>query len=83
VIDLGPFGIVFFVAWVAATGLWIVSIVEVARIPSEQFRAAGTQKTSWVLVVVLAGVIGGLIWWLVKREEIAAAPGPSALPPAG
>ena len=36
------------------------------------------RKLAWVLVVVLAQWIGGLIWWFAKRPDVRAA---SVLPP--
>jgi hypothetical protein len=45
----------------------------VAGLPEPQFRAAGTDKLTWVLVVALAGIIGALVWRFSKREEVVAA----------
>jgi hypothetical protein len=73
----------FFALWVAAIVYWIVALVEVARIPDYQYRAGGTDKTVWVLVVVLAGVIGALIWRFAKRNEVLAAAGRVPAPPPG
>ncbi len=69
-------------AMVAGIVFWILKIVEVARIPSYQFQAAGTEQLPWVLVVVLAGIIGALIWQFAKRSDVLAAAGwrPSAPP---
>ena len=71
----GLFILVFMVVWLVALAGWVVAIVEVARIPEHQFRAAGTEKTVWVLVVVLTQVIGALIWYFAKRSEVLAAAG--------
>jgi len=68
--------------WVASLVIWIKSIIEVARIPDYQFRVAGTDKTAWILVVVLAGFIGALIWIFVKRKSVRAAAGFIPAPPA-
>lgn len=65
--------ILFLGLWIAAITFWIFMVVEVARIPDEQFRAAGTEKTVWVLVVVLAHIIGALIWRFAKRRDVRAA----------
>ena len=84
---LGVFFVVFFLlifgASIAAMVLWVVAIVEVARIPEHQFRAAGTDKTLWILVVVLAQFVGALVWYLVKRRDVKAAAGVIPPPPAG
>lgn len=62
-------------AGIAGFVFWILKIVEVARIPGYQFQAAGTDQLPWVLVVVLAGIVGALIWQLAKRNDVLAAVG--------
>ena len=82
-VGAGLFFLFFFVfaaVWVAAIAFWVVKIVEVVKIPDHQYRVAGTDKTTWVLVVVLAQAIGALIWQLAKRSEVLAAAG--VMPPA-
>jgi hypothetical protein len=56
-----------------------VALVEVARIPDHQYRAAGTEKVVWVLVVALVGIIGALVWLFSTRNRVLAAAG--FLPP--
>jgi hypothetical protein len=81
---IGIFFVMFFFAlWIAAVVFWITTIVEVARIPDYQYRVAGTEKLVWILVVVLAGVIGALVWRLVKRNDVLAAVGRIPAPPPG
>ena len=79
------FGIVFvgfFVLWMAGFVFWIVKIVQVARIPEYQYRAAGSEKITWVLVVVLAQIIGALIWQFGPRKRVLAMKGmPPPAPP--
>ena len=64
------FPILFLAIWVAAVVYWIVVIVEVAKIPDLQFRAAGSEKIVWLLIVILGGVIGSLVWRFAKREGV-------------
>jgi hypothetical protein len=70
-------GLVLLVAvfTVAIGGLvfWIVALVDVARTPDQQFCNAGSDKLPWVLLVALAGWIGGLVWWFAKRRDVRAA----------
>ena len=75
----------FVLVWLAAVAFWIYSIADVVRIPDHQFRAAGSEKTNWILVVVLAQVIGALIWRFSKRPEVvgAGAAGGAAVAPPG
>jgi hypothetical protein len=74
-----PFFLGFFALWAFAFVFWIVKIVEVAGIPDYQYKAARTEKLAWILVVVLAGIIGAIIWQYAKREQVLAMTG--AVPP--
>lgn len=80
--------ILFLVVWVVllvlvlgGTIFWIFKVVEVAKIPEEQYRVAGTSKTTWLLVVLLLHIIGGLVWQFSERKKVLAAAG--AMPPGG
>lgn len=75
--------VAFFALSVAGFVYWIVALVEVVRIPEHQFRAAGAEKTVWVVVVVLAQIVGALIWRFAKRKEVAAAAGRIPAPAPG
>ena len=83
---VGLFILVYLAIFAVSIGglvFWIVKLVEVAKIPDYQFRAAGTDKVAWVLVVALAGWIGGLIWQFAKRPAVLAAAGVVPAVPAG
>lgn len=73
------FFLIFMALIVAAIAFWIISLIEVVKIPDHQFKAASTEKIVWVLIVVLAGWIGALIWRFVKRNDVLAAAG--SMPP--
>jgi hypothetical protein len=73
----------FFALIVAGWIFWILKIIEIVRIPEHQFRAAGTEKLTWILVVALAGAIGALIWHFAKRADILAAASRIPSPPPG
>jgi len=77
------FFVVLFGVYIASFVFWIMKVVEVARIPDFQYRVVGSEKVSWVLVGVLAGIIGALIWQFAKRRDVLAAAGVVALPPPG
>ncbi|MGC4243506.1 MAG: DUF2510 domain-containing protein [Herbaspirillum sp.] len=60
---------VFIVIWLVVLAamiplviLWIVRLIEVIKLPEEQYKNAGTEKLTWILVVALAGWIGALVW---------------------
>lgn len=79
-----PFFFLGFIAlWVFTLVFWIVKIVEVAGIPDHQYKAAQTDKVAWVLIVVLAGIIGALIWQFAKRDEVLRMAGVLPPPPPG
>jgi Protein of unknown function (DUF2510) len=84
---LGAFFLLVWLALMAAAigGLvfWIISLVEVIKIPDHQFRVAGTEKLTWTLVVALAGWIGALIWRFSVRNNVLAAAGQVPPPPPG
>lgn len=69
--------------WLATTVYWIYTVVEVVRIPDEQFRAARTDKTAWLLVVILGHLIGALVWLIAKRRDVLAAAGRIPAPAPG
>jgi hypothetical protein len=75
--------LLFFALWVAAVVYWIVVIVEVAKIPDAQFRASGSEKIVWLLIVILGGIIGSLVWRLAKRDELLRYAGSAPPPPPG
>jgi hypothetical protein len=61
----------------AAFALWVWAIVDVVKVPDDSMFKAGT-KLVWVLVVVITGVVGAIIYLLVGRPE----PGtPGSVPP--
>ena len=76
------FGLIMLLS-IGGTVYWIIKLVEVARIREDQFRAAGTEKVTWILVVVLAGIIGALIWQFARRRDVLDAAGRLPIPPPG
>lgn len=77
------FFLAIFAAAIAGFVYWIITLIEVVRIPDHQYRAAGTDKLTWVLVVALAQIIGALIWLFAKRRDVLAAEGRVPPPPPG
>jgi hypothetical protein len=51
---------------------WFVAIVEVSRIPSWQFDAAGADKIAWVTVLLCLSVVGALLWRFTRRHDVLA-----------
>jgi hypothetical protein len=67
--------VLIFCLGIAGFIYWIVALVEVVRIPDHQYRAGGTEKLVWVLVVGLVGWIGALVWLFAARSRVLAAEG--------
>lgn len=55
------FGVILVVGGLAFW--WLRTIVEVANIPEEHFREAGTEKITWLLIVMFLGIVGTMIWY--------------------
>ena len=67
------FGLFFALMMLISIGglvFWIVALVDCVRVPDHVYRMAGNEKTTWVLVVALAGWIGGLVYWFSVRGRI-------------
>lgn len=77
------FLVAFWTVLLGGTVWWIIAIVEVAKIPEHQYRAAGTEKLTWVLIVALLQLVGTIIWYAAKRRQVLAAAGALPPPPAG
>lgn len=76
---MGGVFVLFWIVWLAvisfaivATVLWVIALVEVLRYPDAVWAHARTDKTTWILVVVLAGGIGALIYWFSQRKGLKA-----------
>jgi len=79
----GLFFVAMFGAMIAGVVFWVLKLIEVVRIPEHQFRAASTDKTTWIVVVAVAQIIGALIWQFAKRDEVLGAVGRVPSPPPG
>jgi Protein of unknown function (DUF2510) len=66
-------GIVFFLLFavtIAGFVFWVYALVDSIRWPDHVYKAAGSEKVLWVIIVGLAGWIGGLIYWFVIRDKL-------------
>jgi hypothetical protein len=76
---------IFAVFVVAGFVLWIWALVDAIQVPDDSMYQSGS-KLIWVLVIVLAGAIGAVIYLIVGRPKPGAAPRqppppPGSLPP--
>ena len=86
VVAVGAFVLLFVALFAVSIGgiiFLVISLVEIVKIPDHQFRAAGSEKVTWVIVVALVGWIGALVWRFAKRAEVLAAATAVAAPPPG
>jgi hypothetical protein len=71
-VDAWPFVffIPFFFLAVAAFVVWIWALVDAVKVPDDSMFRAGN-KLIWVLIIVLAQVIGAIIYLVVGRPTAA------------
>lgn len=60
------FMFLMFAVFIGSIALWIWTLVDVVKVPSDDRFRAGDQLT-WILVVALTGVIGSIIYLAVGR----------------
>jgi len=64
------FFVVVLVVGIGGLAFWIVALIDCIKFSDEVYRAAGSEKVTWVLIVALAGWIGGLIYWFSIRSRL-------------
>jgi len=62
----------FIALWVLALVFWIKSLVEVVKYPEAVWQWARVDKTTWLLIVILLGWIGALVYWFSQRQKLLA-----------
>lgn len=73
-LGFGLFGLfcmaLYFIVVLAGLVFWIMMIVDVAKREESQFpNSTGNSKTIWLIVVILLGVIGAIVYYFaVKRK---------------
>lgn len=72
------FGLAFAFFWLGlvAVGIacfvfWIMSLVDIARRPDWQFKAAGLEKVTWLVLVALIQFFGIIYWFAIRRRVVA------------
>lgn len=76
------FPVIFLVIWlgflavaIGGTVFWILKLVEAARFDDAAYRSVGSEKTTWILILALTGLIGALIWQFSEsRRRVLATP---------
>ena len=71
--DMFPFCIVPFM-WIiilGLMGLWIWMLIDCIKREEENFPSMGDNtKLIWILIVVLAGWIGGIIYYFMVKQKM-------------
>lgn len=62
--------LVVFVLGLLMTVLWLLALVDALRIPDPVWERAGQTKLLWVLVVVLTGWLGALLYAVMARPAL-------------
>ena len=67
-IDNGPPAF-FHVLTVLATLLTISALVDAARVPRGTWQAAGLDKTTWIVLIIVGGFVGAIAFfgWIRRR----------------
>ncbi len=65
----------FVLIGLVAFGLWVWGLVDALAKPDAVWQSAGQNKILWVVVIVLAGVIGAVIYLVVARPQLERAAG--------
>jgi hypothetical protein len=79
--------IVFLLLGIASLVVWIWALVDAVKVPDDSMFKSGN-KLVWILVIVLAGVIGAIVYLVVGKPAPGARPavpslGPPPPPPPG
>ncbi|QSR28090.1 hypothetical protein CFH99_20940 [Nocardioides aromaticivorans] len=63
-------GLLIGLAVVGLFVLWLAVLVQALRIPDSTWEAADQSKLVYVLLMVLLGLLGTLLYWLVARPAL-------------
>lgn len=73
--DALPLVVILFAAAALALFVWwLLVLIQALRVPDHDWEAAGQSKILWVLVMVLLGVLGTILYVLIARPALAPMP---------
>ncbi len=64
------FFIVFAIIMLAFFAVFVWGLVDALRRSDEEWAAAGQSKWLWVVVILVAGVIGVVLYWFMVRPKL-------------
>lgn len=68
--DLAIVAVLFLGLGVAAFGWWLLLLIDLLQIPESDWEAAGQNKIVWLLVMVLLGFLGAIIYATLCRPGL-------------
>ena len=86
-------GVLFFLVYFAFIGvmmvfsiggfvLWVLGLIDVFKRPDWQFRQYGLERTTWIVVLLVTGALGGFIYRFGPPSRLRGVPIPPSLPAA-
>ncbi|MDQ4148424.1 MAG: hypothetical protein M3164_00265 [Actinomycetota bacterium] len=67
---MGRLGLAEIVFLVVVLGLPLVGILDASLIPASAFESAGRSKRFWILIQILLGYIGAVIYFAAIRADV-------------
>jgi uncharacterized RDD family membrane protein YckC len=58
-----------------AAAIWIWSVVDALRITDQRWAAAGENKVLWVILIIVLGLVGSLLYVVMPRKKLGSPPG--------
>lgn len=71
----------FILIWLVAIAVWVYGLVDAARRPDSEYQAVGSSKVLWIVLIVVLGVIGSLIYLLAIRPKMTRSAPPTPTTP--
>lgn len=68
--EIALFFLIFAVGGLAVFVWWLLMLVESLRIPGHAWQGAGHNQILYVVLMVLLGVIGTILYVLIPRKEL-------------
>lgn len=50
--------------------LWVYVLVDALKLPSSNWDVAGENRTLWIVLIVVLGLLGALLYWLLPRPKV-------------
>lgn len=71
--------LIFVLLAMASLAVWVWALVDVIRVPEDSMFRSG-DRVVWILVIVLAGIVGAIIYLAAGRPQRGSQPAPIPAP---